>query len=51
MAEEPVPAEAAAPQIPADADSAKKYIRRDGNGLIETEKDGVTIVSRPEAAE
>jgi multidrug efflux pump len=45
--------EAAAPtaEIPADADSAKKYIKRDGNGLVETEKDGVTIVSRPEAAD
>jgi multidrug efflux pump len=40
-----------AAEIPADADSAKKYIRRDGTGLVETEKDGVTIVSRPEAAE
>ena len=46
-----VPEGAAAAEIPADADSAKKYIRRDGNGLVETEKDGVTIVSRPEAAE
>ena len=46
-----VPEGAAAAEIPADADSAKKYIRRDGTGLVETEKDGVTIVSRPEAAE
>jgi multidrug efflux pump len=43
--------EAVTAEIPADADSASKYIRRDGTGLVETEKDGVTIVSRPEAAE
>jgi multidrug efflux pump len=46
-----VPEGAVAAEIPADADSSRKYIRRDGNGLVETEKDGVTIVSRPEAAE
>jgi len=38
-------------EIPADADSAKKYIRTDGNGLVETEKNGVTVVSRQDAAE
>ena len=38
-------------EIPADADSSKKYIRTDGNGLVETEKNGVTIVSRQDAAE
>ncbi|MHB1103663.1 MAG: efflux RND transporter permease subunit [Devosia sp.] len=36
--------------IPAGADSTKKYFTKDGNGLVETERDGVTIVSR-EAAE
>lgn len=44
-------AEGVAVEIPADADSAKKYIRTDGNGLVETQKDGVTIVSRQDAAE
>ncbi|MCF1741827.1 efflux RND transporter permease subunit [Paradevosia shaoguanensis] len=43
--------EGVAVEIPPDADSAKKYIRTDGNGLVETEKDGVTIVSRQDAAE
>jgi multidrug efflux pump len=36
-------------EIPADADSTRKYFTRDGNGLVETERDGVTIVSRDAA--
>lgn len=35
--------------IPADADSTKKYFTKDGNGLVETERNGVTIVSRDAA--
>lgn len=33
-------------EIPPDADSARKYFTKDGSGLVETERDGVTIVSR-----
>jgi len=36
-------------EIPDDANSAAKYIGTDGSGLVETEKDGVTIVSRQAA--
>lgn len=36
-------------EIPEDANSAAKYIGTDGSGLVETEKDGVTIVSRQAA--
>ena len=36
-------------EIPPDADSTRKYFTKDGNGLVETEKDGVTIVSRDAA--
>ncbi|HEY9009741.1 MAG TPA: efflux RND transporter permease subunit, partial [Devosia sp.] len=36
-------------EIPADADSAAKYITKDGSGLVETEQDGVTVVSRQAA--
>ncbi|WP_052726263.1 efflux RND transporter permease subunit [Devosia epidermidihirudinis] len=44
-------------EIPADADGAKRYIvspdagLKDNDGLVETEKDGVTIVSRPDRPE
>lgn len=41
--------EGATVAIPADADSAKKYFTKDGNALVETERDGVTIVSRDAA--
>src|SRR5690606_25861125 len=32
--------------IPEGADSSRKYITRDGSGLVEREEDGVTVVSR-----
>lgn len=35
-------------EIPADADSTRQYIKR-GNGLVEKQQDGVTIVSRDAA--
>jgi multidrug efflux pump len=38
-------------EIPADADGAKRYIVSKEEGLVEKDKNGVTIVSRPEAAE
>ena len=38
-------------EIPDDADSAKRYIVSKDAGLVEKEKNGVTVVSRPEAAE
>ncbi|MEO5806081.1 efflux RND transporter permease subunit [Devosia sp.] len=38
-------------EIPGDADSAKRYIVRKDSGLVETDENGVTVVSRPEAAE
>ena len=41
--------EGATVAIPAGADSTKKYFTKDGNGLVETERDGVTIVSRDAA--
>lgn len=41
--------EGATVEIPADADSTRKYFTKDGSGLVETERDGVTIVSRDAA--
>jgi len=41
--------EGATIEIPADADSAKRYMTADTTGLVETEKDGVTVVSRQAA--
>jgi multidrug efflux pump len=41
--------EGATIEIPADANSAAKYMSKDGSGLVETEQDGVTIVSRQAA--
>ena len=41
--------EGASVEIPADADSARKYFTKDGSGLVEREKDGVTIISRDAA--
>ena len=38
-------------EIPADADGARRYIVSPDAGLVEKEKNGVTVVSRPEAAE
>jgi len=38
-------------EIPADADGSKRYIVSPDAGLVETEKNGVTVVNRPEAAE
>ncbi|WP_193336440.1 efflux RND transporter permease subunit [Devosia beringensis] len=38
-------------EIPADADGAKRYIVSPDAGLVEKEEKGVTVVSRPEAAE
>ncbi|MDY6962590.1 MAG: efflux RND transporter permease subunit, partial [Pseudomonadota bacterium] len=38
-------------EIPADADGSKRYIVSKDEGLVEKEKNGVTVVSRPEAAE
>ncbi|HTN60291.1 MAG TPA: efflux RND transporter permease subunit, partial [Devosia sp.] len=38
-------------EIPADADGAKRYIVSSDAGLVEKESNGVTVVSRPEAAE
>ena len=38
-------------EIPEDADSTKRYIVSKDAGLVEKEKNGVTVVSRPEAAE
>jgi multidrug efflux pump len=36
-------------EIPADVDSSKRFIKTDGNGLVETEQDGVTVVRRDAA--
>ena len=36
-------------EIPADADSSKRFIKKEGSGLVETEQDGVTVVSRQAA--
>jgi multidrug efflux pump len=38
-------------EIPADADGAKRCIVSSDAGLVEKEQNGVTVVSRPEAAE
>lgn len=38
-------------EIPDDVDSTKRYIVSKDAGLVEHEKNGVTVVSRPEAAE
>ncbi|WP_374627833.1 efflux RND transporter permease subunit, partial [Devosia sp.] len=35
--------------IPADIDSSKRFIKTEGSGLVETEQDGVTVVSRQAA--
>jgi multidrug efflux pump len=48
-ATQPVPAGGLAAAIPAGVDSAKQYMTSDGKGLVETERDGVTIVSRQAA--
>ncbi len=36
-------------EIPDDVDSAARYIHADSTGLVETERNGVTIVSRQAA--
>lgn len=36
-------------EIPADVDSSKRFIKKEGSGLVETEQDGVTVVSRQAA--
>jgi len=36
-------------EIPADVDSSQRFIKKDGTGLVETEQDGVTVVSRQAA--
>ena len=36
-------------EIPADVDSSKRFIKTEGAGLVETEQDGVTVVSRQAA--
>jgi multidrug efflux pump len=41
--------EGATVEIPADANSARKYFTTDGSGLVEREQDGVTIISRDAA--
>jgi multidrug efflux pump len=41
--------EGAMVEIPADANSAAKYMGTDASGLVETERDGVTVVSRQAA--
>jgi len=38
-------------EIPDDVDGSKRYIVSPDAGLVEKEKNGVTVVSRPEAAE
>jgi multidrug efflux pump len=35
--------------IPPDVDSSRRFIKAEGSGLVETEKDGVTVVSRQAA--
>jgi len=45
----PAAAGGALPEIPPGADSAKKYMNADGTGLVETERNGVTVVSRQAA--
>ena len=41
--------EGAVIEIPADVDSARRYLNADGTGLVETERNGVTVVSRQAA--
>ena len=41
--------EGAVIDIPADVDSARRYLNADGTGLVETERNGVTVVSRQAA--
>jgi multidrug efflux pump len=41
--------EGATVEIPANADSTRKYFTKDGQGLVEREQDGVTIISRDAA--
>lgn len=36
-------------EIPADVDSSKRFIKKEGSELVETEQDGVTVVSRQAA--
>lgn len=36
-------------EIPAEIDSTKRFIKTDGTGLVETDQDGVTVVSRQAA--
>ncbi|MBN9316345.1 MAG: efflux RND transporter permease subunit [Devosia sp.] len=36
-------------EIPADIDSSRRFIKTEGSGLVETEQDGVTVVSRQAA--
>ena len=45
----PTPVGGLAAAIPAGVDSAKRYMTSDGKGLVETERDGVTIVTRQAA--
>ena len=45
----PVHADAVPAEMPADLNSATLYMPKDGSGLVETEQDGVTIVSRQAA--
>jgi multidrug efflux pump len=44
-----VTAEGVAMDMPEEVDSARRYISKDGTGLVETEQDGVTVVSRQAA--
>jgi multidrug efflux pump len=45
---QPAPAAGMAVEIP-DVDSARRYMSADGTSLVETERDGVTVVSRQAA--
>jgi multidrug efflux pump len=36
-------------EIPADVDSSKRFIKTEGSGLVETEQDGVTVITRQAA--
>jgi len=44
-----VTAEGVAMEIPDGVNSAKRYMTSDGTGLVETERDGVTVISRQAA--
>jgi multidrug efflux pump len=44
-----VTAEGVAMDMPEEVDSTRRYISKDGTGLVETEQDGVTVVSRQAA--